>query len=79
MNLIRRILFKHYASDSRIAIFFSIDYQDTCFLGATPERLVKKEDQLFTSMCLAGSIGRGNTEEEDEQNAAELLQDEKKT
>ncbi|MFP3125062.1 isochorismate synthase [Ectobacillus funiculus] len=56
---------------------FSIDYQDTCFLGATPERLVKKEDQLFTSMCLAGSIGRGNTEEEDEQNAAELLQDEK--
>ncbi|MCP8967588.1 isochorismate synthase [Ectobacillus ponti] len=56
---------------------FAFDYNGACFLGATPERLVKKEGNKFTSMCLAGSIGRGKTPEEDERNAAALLADEK--
>lgn len=56
---------------------FAVDYNGSCFLGATPERLVKKERTKYTSMCLAGSIGRGKTAEEDERNAKELLYDEK--
>ncbi|WP_028399695.1 isochorismate synthase [Ectobacillus panaciterrae] len=56
---------------------FSIDYKGLCFLGATPERLIQKENNVFTSMCLAGSIGRGKTPEEDKKNGEELLYDEK--
>ncbi len=56
---------------------FAIEQNGSCFLGATPEKLVKKEGGNYTSMCLAGSIGRGSTLEEDEQNGNELLYDEK--
>ncbi|MFX3623749.1 MAG: isochorismate synthase MenF [Ectobacillus sp.] len=56
---------------------FALDYNGSCFLGATPERLIRKEKDSFTSMCLAGSIGRGDTEEEDERKGQELLHDKK--
>ncbi|MFD3448692.1 isochorismate synthase MenF [Microbacteriaceae bacterium 4G12] len=56
---------------------FSLNYGGSCFLGATPERLIRKENHIFTSMCLAGSIGRGSTPEEDEHNGEALLHDEK--
>ncbi|PEU16514.1 isochorismate synthase [Bacillus sp. AFS019443] len=56
---------------------FSFDYKGACFLGATPERLIRKEGEKFTSMCLAGSIGHGNSIEENKQNGAMLLHDEK--
>ncbi|WP_000616730.1 isochorismate synthase, partial [Bacillus cereus] len=56
---------------------FSFDYKGTCFLGATPERLIRKEDERFTSMCLAGSIGHGNSIEESKRNGKMLLHDEK--
>jgi len=56
---------------------FSFDYKGACFLGATPERLIRKEGGKFTSMCLAGSIGHGNSIEESKQNGNALLHDEK--
>ncbi|KFN04578.1 isochorismate synthase [Bacillus clarus] len=56
---------------------FSFDYKGACFLGATPERLIRKEGEKFTSMCLAGSIGHGNSIEESKQNSETLLHDEK--
>ncbi|PGZ99177.1 isochorismate synthase [Bacillus pseudomycoides] len=56
---------------------FAFDYKGTCFLGATPERLLRKEGETYTSMCLAGSIGRGASEEETKENGYELLHDEK--
>jgi menaquinone-specific isochorismate synthase len=56
---------------------FALDYKGSCFLGATPERLIRKEADVFTSMCLAGSIGRGKTEQEDYANEEALLHDEK--
>ena len=43
------------------------------FLGATPELLVRTRGRAFESMALAGSIQRGETREEDERLAAELL------
>ena len=56
---------------------FAIKNENDCFLGATPERLVKRHDGKFYSTCLAGSIRRGKTKEEDDQLGNELLNDKK--
>lgn len=48
-----------------------------CFLGATPERLVRLRDKLVSTMCLAGSIRRGATEAEDRELGDALLASEK--
>jgi menaquinone-specific isochorismate synthase len=56
---------------------FAFESGDQCFLGASPERLVKKEvDDLFTA-CVAGSIKRGNNFEEDHKLGQILLSDKK--
>ncbi|MDQ0224471.1 isochorismate synthase [Metabacillus niabensis] len=47
------------------------------FLGATPERLVKKEENQVLSTCLAGSINRGSTSYEDKYYGEQLLSDDK--
>ncbi|MGM7720722.1 isochorismate synthase [Metabacillus sp. Hm71] len=47
------------------------------FIGATPERLVKKHENEVLSTCLAGSIKRGKTSDDDEMLGRQLLQDEK--
>lgn len=44
---------------------FALESEDDCFIGATPERLVRKEGTHILSTCLAGSAPRGNTNEED--------------
>ncbi len=59
------------------SFIFSIEAMDSCFLGASPERLVKKRGQTLLTTCLAGSTARGATEEEDEYLADVLLHDEK--
>ncbi|KMJ57709.1 hypothetical protein AB685_12690 [Bacillus sp. LL01] len=56
---------------------FTIERGTDCFLGATPEQLVKKQGEKVQSMCLAGSIARGATMEEDDQFGKALLTDEK--
>lgn len=48
-----------------------------CFIGATPERLVKVENKNLLSTCLAGTAPRGKTEEEDQKIGYQLLHDEK--
>ncbi|TYR82043.1 isochorismate synthase [Priestia megaterium] len=47
------------------------------FIGASPERLVQKEEEYVFSTCLAGSIRRGKTRQEDQELGHELLNDEK--
>lgn len=56
---------------------FAFDKSDDCFLGATPERLVKVEKELLYSTCLAGTAPRGETEEDDKRIGNELLNDDK--
>ncbi|MFZ5944652.1 MAG: isochorismate synthase [Bacillota bacterium] len=56
---------------------FAVESGDNCFIGASPERLVKKQENEFLSMCLAGTIARGKSVEEDEKLGNELLHDEK--
>lgn len=56
---------------------FAVQSQEDCFLGASPERLVKRENNQFYSTCLAGSIERGKTAFEDDQLGTFLLNDDK--
>lgn len=56
---------------------FAFEQGDECFLGATPERLVRLEQEQLQSMCLAGTAPRGETEDMDKQVHYELLNDKK--
>jgi len=51
--------------------------EDACFLGATPERLVRLADSAVDVACLAGSEARGVTAAEDEQAGEALMRSEK--
>ncbi|WP_226374402.1 isochorismate synthase [Virgibacillus alimentarius] len=56
---------------------FAFENGNDCFIGATPERLVKLEKNQLLSTCLAGTAPRGNTKEEDTRIGISLLDDEK--
>lgn len=56
---------------------FGLEGEGYLFFGASPERLVRVEGGQAYSSCVAGSIRRGQTAEEDEQLGATLLDDEK--
>ena len=55
---------------------FQLDDQ-LAFLGATPERLFKRSDNLLQSEAIAGTRPRGQDSDEDKRLAAELLASEK--
>ncbi|GHH97387.1 isochorismate synthase [Neobacillus kokaensis] len=59
------------------SFIFAFESNGDCFLGATPERLVKKQEDEIFSTCLAGSISRGKTAEEDRLLGETLLHDQK--
>lgn len=59
------------------SFIFVFESSGDAFLGASPERLVKKQGNDVFSTCLAGSIPRGNTEEEDKILGELLLNDQK--
>jgi menaquinone-specific isochorismate synthase len=59
------------------SFIFAFESNGDCFIGASPERLVKKQGNEVYSTCLAGSIPRGKTEEEDRKLGQILLNDQK--
>ncbi len=59
------------------SFIFAFESNGDCFIGASPERLVKKKGSEVYSTCLAGSISRGRTEEEDQILGQALLNDQK--
>ncbi|MFS0644317.1 isochorismate synthase [Siminovitchia sp. 179-K 8D1 HS] len=59
------------------SFIFSIESGDCCFVGASPERLVKKSGEVIFSTSLAGSIGRNKDPEEDRKLGQTLMNDEK--
>jgi len=59
------------------SFIFAFESNGDCFIGASPERLVKKQGTEVYSTCLAGSISRGKTEEEDRILGDALLNDQK--
>lgn len=56
---------------------FSFEQGDDCFIGATPERLIKRSGDSFLSTCLAGSIARGDDADQDQTLGITLLTDDK--
>ncbi len=52
-------------------------YGDVFYCGCSPELLIRKQGQTVESMCLAGTIGVGSSEEERAYLAQKLLNDEK--
>ncbi|MCA1011044.1 isochorismate synthase MenF [Halobacillus halophilus] len=56
---------------------FAFESEGEYFVGATPERLAKLDKQQLVSTCLAGTIRRGKTKEEDVQLGEDLLYDPK--
>lgn len=56
---------------------FAFEADDSCFIGASPERLVKKEGSTLYSAGVAGSTARGKTAEEEKLLGDKLLADEK--
>ena len=60
-----------------VGTVFMYRYGDVFFCGCTPELLVRKRSNLVESMCLAGTIGAGNSEEERAALAETLMNDPK--
>ena len=52
---------------------FAVAHGSRCFLGASPERLVRLSRGTVRATCLAGSIARGATPEQDRRLGEELL------
>ncbi|HAM79323.1 isochorismate synthase [Ornithinibacillus bavariensis] len=56
---------------------FAYEKGTDCFVGASPERLIKLEGNQLLSTCLAGTAPRGRNELEDDKIGYQLLHDEK--
>ena len=67
----------HVKQQQPESYLFGFEHEDALFFGASPERLVKVENGQAYSSCVAGSIRRGATAEEDEHLGATLLADDK--
>ncbi|MGG0050108.1 isochorismate synthase [Bacillus atrophaeus] len=71
-SVLRKLL-----KDQKTSYIFAVEEGNKSFVGASPERLIKKEGTRVMSSCLAGSIKRGADPEEDREMELELLNDEK--
>jgi len=71
------VTLRHLRASHPDCYVFGIWRGDAAFVGATPERLVRVDGSQVRASTLAGSIGRGATEKEDQALAAELLASEK--
>jgi isochorismate synthase len=68
---------RHLRSEYPSCFVFGFGQGDGCFVGATPERLVRLRDKLVSTMCLASTIRRGETAEQDRLLGEALLNDPK--
>lgn len=83
----RRLKYQHKLSSELLIHALRTQQDQTCvfclekgssaFVGATPERLIKKQGRTIYSACLAGSAARGSTDEEDASLGKWLLNDRK--
>jgi menaquinone-specific isochorismate synthase len=76
-SILSETVLERLIEEQETSYIFSLEVARDCFIGATPERLVKKTGNEILSTCLAGSIGRGKSMEEDEELGKLLLHDHK--
>ncbi len=69
----RASLLRRLRADYPGCTVFAVARRDRCFLGATPERLVRVRDGNVGAMAVAGSAPRGTTEAEDRRLGEMLL------
>ncbi len=67
----------HIANEQQESYHFGLQKDGELFFGATPERLIEISGGRAYSACVAGSIKRGKTAEEDRHIGEELLNDPK--
>jgi menaquinone-specific isochorismate synthase len=67
----------HLLTEQKESFVFAFESNGDCFIGASPERLIKKDGDRLFSTCLAGSIARGTSKSEDQQLGELLLSDQK--
>ncbi|KGR87741.1 isochorismate synthase [Lysinibacillus odysseyi] len=70
-------ILSHVIHEQPESYLFGLEHDDMLFFGASPERLVKVEEGHAFSSCVAGSIRRGQTSDEDKELGQALLNDEK--
>jgi menaquinone-specific isochorismate synthase len=70
-------LIENLLKDQKTSYIYVVEEGEKSFVSASPERLIKKEGNIVSSSCIAGSIRRGKNEEEDEKLGQELLSDQK--
>lgn len=70
-------ILSHVVHEQPESYLFGLERGDLLFYGASPERLVKVDNGRAFSSCVAGSIKRGKTAEEDELLGQSLLNDTK--
>lgn len=70
-------ILSHVLHEQPESYLFGLEHEDMLFYGASPERLVKVENGKAYSSCVAGSIKRGKTADEDEAFGQDLLKDAK--
>lgn len=71
------VMLKRLIHMQQNSFVFAFEHGEDCFIGATPERLVKVEGNALLSTCLAGTAPRGKTELEDRAISTDLLNDHK--
>ncbi len=71
-------LLRSLRAHAKQATLFALQLsKEVAFIGASPERLYRREDQQIISEAVAGTRPRGRTEEEDFQLSQELLSNDK--
>ena len=70
-------ILSHVVHEQPESYLFGLEHGNMLFYGASPERLVKVDDGRAYSSCVAGSIKRGKTVEDDNQLGQSLLNDTK--
>ncbi|WP_085521903.1 isochorismate synthase [Tuberibacillus sp. Marseille-P3662] len=68
---------KNLEATQKDCFIFAIERDGDCFLGATPERMIRKQGSDLDTTCLAGTIARGTDDEEDDRLGNALLNDDK--
>ncbi|KAK9766245.1 anthranilate synthase component 1 [Basidiobolus ranarum] len=69
--------YRHLRTVNPAPYMFYFDFHDFHVVGASPEMLVKVENNIVYTHPIAGTRKRGKTQEEDDALAADLLADEK--
>ncbi|MBM7704809.1 isochorismate synthase [Metabacillus iocasae] len=71
------VILERLTKEQPTSYVYTFDSKGYSFIGASPERLIKRSENNVFSTCLAGSIRRGYTLREDEELGQQLLADEK--